>query len=83
MLGCHSGLQNRKSEAVSPACVSSSLKLTRRLVGIVSGETHLGLEVTTVIERIGVEDHQGDIPVIDVGFVDLLCFSLASLVMAQ
>lgn len=43
----------------------------RRCVGVVGGEVHLGFEVATVIERIGVDDDESDVPVEDIIIVEL------------
>ena len=42
-----------------------------RVVGVVWREGHLGFEVAAVIEGIGVNDNEGDIPVKDVIIVEL------------
>lgn len=42
-----------------------------RGVGVVVGEVHLGFEVAAVVERIGVDDDEGDVPVEDVVVVEL------------
>lgn len=38
------------------------LLLTRRLIGIFLGKVHLSLEVTTIVQRVGIDNHQGDVP---------------------
>ena len=43
----------------------------RRSVGIIVGKVHLGFEVTTVVERIRVDDDESDVPVEDVIIVEL------------
>ena len=49
-----------------------SVELERgRGVGIVLGESHFGFEVAAVIERIGVDDDEGNVPVEDVIMVEL------------
>lgn len=42
-----------------------------RGVGVVLGEVHLGFEVATVVEGIGVDDDESDVPVEDVIVVEL------------
>ena len=42
-----------------------------RGVGVVLGEVHLGFEVATVVERVGVDDDESDVPVEDVIIVEL------------
>ena len=42
-----------------------------RGVGVVLGEIHLGFEVAAVVERIGVDDDEGDVPVENVVVVEL------------
>lgn len=42
-----------------------------RGVGVVLGEVHLGFEVATIVERIGVNDDEGDVPVEDIVLVEL------------
>ncbi len=42
-----------------------------RGVGVVWGEVHLGFEVAAVIEGIGVDDDEGDVPVENVVLVEL------------
>lgn len=42
-----------------------------RGVGVVLREVHLGFEVATVVERVWVDDDEGDVPVEDVIFVEL------------
>lgn len=42
-----------------------------RGVGVVLGEVHLGFEVATVVERVGVDDDEGDVPIEDVVLVEL------------
>ena len=42
-----------------------------RGVGIVVGEVHLGFEVATVVEGIGIDDDESDVPVEDVIAVKL------------
>lgn len=42
-----------------------------RGVGVVLREVHLGFEVATIVERIGVNDDEGDVPVEDVVLVEL------------
>lgn len=42
-----------------------------RGVGVVGGEFHGGEEVAAVIEGIGVDDYEGDVPVEDVFFFEL------------
>lgn len=45
--------------------------LTRWLIWIVLGESHLCFEVASIVEGVGVQDHQGKIPMVDVVFIDL------------
>lgn len=45
--------------------------LTRWLVWIVLRESHLCFEVASIVEGVGVQDHQGKIPMVDVIFIDL------------
>ena len=42
-----------------------------RRVGVVLGEVHLGFEVATVVEGVGVDDDESDVPVEDVIVVEL------------
>lgn len=42
-----------------------------RGVGVVLGEVHPGFEVATVVERVGVDDDEGDVPIEDVVLVEL------------
>ena len=42
-----------------------------RGVGVVLGEVHLGFEIATVVERVGVDDDESDVPVEDVIVVEL------------
>ena len=42
-----------------------------RGVGVVLGEGHFGFEVAAVIERIGIDDDEGNVPVEDVIIVEL------------
>lgn len=42
-----------------------------RGVGVVWRESHLGFEVAAVIERIGIDDDEGNVPVEDVIIVKL------------
>ena len=42
-----------------------------RGVGVVLGKIHLGFEVATVIERVGVDDDKGDVPIENVVLVEL------------
>ncbi len=42
-----------------------------RGVGVVWGEVHFGFEVAAVIEGIGVDDDEGDVPVENVVLVEL------------
>jgi len=35
---------------------------TRRAVGVVARECHLGLEEGTIVDRVRVDDHEGDMP---------------------
>ena len=42
-----------------------------RGVGVVLGEVHLGFEVATVVEGIGVDDDESNVPVEDVIVVEL------------
>ena len=42
-----------------------------RGVGVIEGKGHLGSEVAAVVERIGVDDYEGDVPVVDVIIVEL------------
>jgi hypothetical protein len=45
--------------------------LTRRRVGVVLGEGHRGLEVTAIVQRLWIDNHQGDVPPEDVVVVEL------------
>lgn len=50
----------------------SPVKLERgRGVGVIVGEIHLGFEITTVIERIGVDDDESNVPIKDIIAVEL------------
>ena len=42
-----------------------------RVVGVVFGESHFGFEVATVIERVGIDDDEGNVPVEDGILVEL------------
>ena len=46
-------------------------KLTRRRVWIVSRKGHDGLEITAVVERVGIQDNESDVPVEDIVIVEL------------
>lgn len=45
--------------------------LTRWFVRVVLGKAHLCFEITSIVERVGVQDHQGQVPMVDILFVDL------------
>jgi hypothetical protein len=47
------------------------LILTWRLVWVIFGEGHLGLEIAAIIERVRVEDDECEIPVVYVFFIKL------------
>ena len=40
-------------------------------VGVVLGESHFGFEVAAVIEGIGIDDDEGNVPVEDIIIVEL------------
>ena len=42
-----------------------------RGVGVIGGEGHFGFEVAAVVEGVGVDDYQGDVPFEDVVVVEL------------
>ena len=44
--------------------------------GIVLGEGHLGLEVATIVERVGIQNDQGDRPFEDIVVNELLAGQL-------
>jgi hypothetical protein len=46
-------------------CVGPKLR-TWRLVGVVFWEAHLGLEVSSIVQGVWVDDDQGDGPVVEV-----------------
>ena len=52
--------------------IEGPVKLERgRVVRVVAWEVHLGFEVAAVIEGIGVDDDESDVPVEDVIIVEL------------
>lgn len=76
MFGCHKGLLNRKSRRVSLEVARQQLGVrTRWFVRVFLGEHHLSFEISTVVHRIGIGDHQSEVPVVDVIFVNLAVIS--------
>lgn len=50
----------------------SPVELERgRGVGVIVGEVHLGFEITTIIERIGVDDDESNVPIKDIIVIEL------------
>ena len=50
----------------------SAVELERgRGVRVIVGEVHLGFEITTIIERIGVDDDESNVPIKDIIIIEL------------
>ena len=56
---------------MSVEAAEKALLPTWRLVWVIFGEGHLGLEVAAIVERVRVENNEREIPVIDVFFIKL------------
>lgn len=68
---------NRKSRPVSLEAVRQQLDVrTRWFVRVIFGECHLSLEISTIIHGVRIDDHQSEVPVVDVLFVDLAAISV-------